>query len=143
MKHVKFEPNINDWEIPALIGIDRCIKRAIVQVLKYAFEDDETYIYFPVEWSQELDQDDPEDFEGGGDGLGGKEVTDPLNVYLRLGLDNGAEKPTYEFNLREALKDTMAACKEDGSFSTGLGRLSVALRAFAEEIDEIIKQGGN
>ena len=63
------------------------------------------------------------------------EVTDPLTVYLRVGLEGDGEKPTYEFNLRQALADSIETCADDGSFSTGLGRLSVALRALADEID--------
>ena len=40
-----------------------------------------------------------------------------------------------KLNLREALADSIQDCANDGSFSTGLGRLSVALRALADEID--------
>jgi len=134
MKHRKYQPDVSDWGITALDELDETItkglRKALSEALTYAFEDDETYIYFPVEWSKEPDEEWP-----GSDGIGGTEVADPLTVYLRVGLECGGEKPTYEFNLREALAETIHDCATDGSFSTGLGRLSVALRALADEID--------
>lgn len=134
MKHKKYKPELSEWGIEALEEVSKTIetglRKAMEEVLHYAFEDDETYIYFPVEWSKEPGEQHP-----GTDGLGGPEVADPLTVYLRLGLDAKGEKPTYEFNLREALADSIETCAADGSFSAGLGRLSVALRALADEID--------
>ena len=134
MKHRKYKPDLSDWGIEALeeVGktIEKRLRKAVAEALHYAFEDDETYIYFPVEWSKEPDEERP-----GTDGLGGPEVADPLTVYLCVGLNSGGETPTYEFNLREALADSINVCAEDGHFSAGLGRLSVALRALADEID--------
>lgn len=134
MKHRKYKPDLSEWGIEALEEVGKAVetglRKAMAEALHYAFEDDETYIYFPVECSKE-----PDEKRRGTDGLGGPEVSDPLTVYLRVGLEGYGEKPTYEFNLRGALADSIEACANDGSFSAGLGRLSVALRALADEID--------
>ena len=142
MKHRKYTPDVSEWGIAALDELGETIssglRKALTEVLTYAFQDDETYIYFPVEWSKEPDEE-----WHGTDGLSGPEVADPLTVYLRVGLECGGEKPTYEFNLRAALADSIKDCANDGSFSTGLGRLSVALRALADEIDAAREKSNN
>lgn len=136
MKHIKFKPDISEWEIDAITEVTEIIQdgllKAVSEALQSAFEDDETYIYFPIEWINE-----PGAERTGTDGIGGKPVTDPLTVYLRVGIEGGVdrEKPTFEFNLRESLADSIDNCAEDGSFSAGLGRLSESLRALADEID--------
>ena len=126
MKHVKYKPELSEWKLEAAEGIFRSVEKAIHraagEALHYAFESDNSYLYFPVEW-------------GDSDGIGGPVVEDPLTIYLRVGLEGDGEKPTFEFNLRDALADTIEACKEDGSFSPGLGRLSDALRDLAAYID--------
>lgn len=122
MKHKSYLPDLSDWNIP-----HQEERQAVESMLHEAFLDDETYLYFPVKWSK---GETP-----GTDGLDGPEVADPLTVYLRVGLDSDGEKPTYQFNLRETLKKTIEDCTQDGSYSIGLGRLSVALRELADEID--------
>ena len=118
--------DLSDWGIRALNDVNQVIGEALLkaveEALDYAFEDDETYFYFPAEWPRS-------------DGVGGPAVADPLTIYLRVGLEGDGEKPTYRFNLREAVAESMAACREDGSSSTGLGRISAALRELADEID--------
>lgn len=127
MKHKKHKIDISDWGIQAFNKVSNILEKsfckAISEVLTYAFEIDETYIDFPVQWERM-------------DGSGVPSVKDPLTVYLHLALDNGDGKlPTYEFNLRDSLSGAIADCAIDGSFSTGLGRLSTALRQLADEID--------
>lgn len=132
MKHVNFKPDLSGLSLGICDELENAISRTLEKVLELAFEDDETYIYFPAEYSKSI--------SGlGTDGVGGPEVDDPLTVYLRVGLDfSEEEKPTYAFNLRMALADTIEACANDGLFSTGLGRISVALRLLADEIDDAI-----
>ena len=119
--------DLSGWDIGALDDISQFIGesllKAVEEVLGHAFEGDETYFYFPAEWPR-------------GDGVGGPVVADPLTIYLRVGLEGmNGEKPTYRFNLRDAVADKIEACREDGSFSTGLGRISCAFRELADEID--------
>jgi hypothetical protein len=126
MKHVKYKPDITEWKLDAIEEVNEAISsmlsKALSEALHLAFENDETYIYFPVEW-------------GDRDGIGGPGVSDPLTVYLCVGLESDENKPTYEFNLRDALMDSIKGCAEHGSFSSGLGRLSESFRALADEID--------
>ena len=135
MKHVTGKVDISELEIEAIDDAIKCLKdqayKAATEVLEYVFADDETYIYFPVEWSG-IDASHPKST----DGLGGPGIKDPLTMYLRVGLDSGEEeKPSYEFNLREVLRDSLADCKNDGSFSGGLERLSIALVELAADIN--------
>lgn len=138
MKHTKFKPDLTGW---GLQEIDRfgemaadALRKLVAEVLHMAFEDDETYIYFPVDWSK-----DPEETCPGSDGIGGPEVKDPLTVYLCVGLEGeNGEKPTYEFNLRDVIFETINVCAEDGSFAPGLRRLSASLRALADNIDAVL-----
>ena len=134
MKHIKYEASIKDWGLvndsPLHNALTKTIEEALTQAISYAFEDDETYIYWPAEWSG-MDSD----------GIGNQPPDDPLTVYLRVGFDNEGEveKPTYSFNLRECLKDTIEQCGIDGSFSTGLKRIRDGLIKLTEEIDEVLK----
>lgn len=134
MKHKKYTADLSGWNLDAVEEItgkiNASIYKAAAEALQYIFDGHQTYIYFPVEWSKE-----PYEAMPGTDGIGGPEVADPLTVYLRVGMGSEDAEPTYEFNLREALADSIELCAEDGSFSAGLGRLSVALRALADEID--------
>lgn len=132
MKHRKYKPDISDWELEAFKVVEQGLRDAVSMALHLAFESDETYIYFPVEWHE----------DSSSDGLGGKSVACPLTVYLRVGLGSyGEEKPTYEFNLRDALSLTIEQCAKDGSSAEGLGRLSVSLRELADDIDRARASG--
>lgn len=133
MKHIKFKADVSNWDLDSIDNLAESIglalRTAVEEVLQLAFEDDETHVYFPVEWSKE-----PDDETAGCDGIGGPEVADPLTVYLRVAIGDG-EKPTFAFNLRRALQDSIDACAQDGSFAAGLGRLSISLRQLADDID--------
>lgn len=139
MKHLKHSPDLSGWGVEAIEKVGRSLNdallEALTEVLGGIFEGDETYIYFPVEWSGHKGR------ALGGDGIGGPEVADPLTVYLRVGMESQGEKPTYRFNLRDALARSLTDCAHDGSFSEGLGRLSEALRTWADEIDAARAQG--
>lgn len=133
MKHIRFTADLTNWGLNSIDelseSIDSALRKTVAEVLQLAFEDDQTEIYFPVQWSKE-----PGEECEGSDGIGGIEVADPLTVYLRVAIGE-AEAPTFSFNLREALQDTMDGCAEDGSWSRGLARLSGALRQLADDID--------
>ncbi len=126
MKHRKYKPDLSGWTLDAFdkasATMETCFRDAVSEALHLALEDGSTYIYFPVEWDDQ-------------DGLSGPAVEDPLTCYLRFGLESDGESPTYEFNLRDALDDSIESCAHDGSFSEGLGRLSLALRQLADEIE--------
>lgn len=96
--------------------------KAAGEAVQYALEDPETRAYFPAEW-------------GDTDGIDGPPVEDPLTVYVRIALHTEGEPPTWEFNIREILQDTIDDCASDGFFSEGLGRISSALRDLADDID--------
>jgi hypothetical protein len=138
MKHVHNEPNLQDWTLSASESeLANYIKRELAELIKLAFADEDTRPFFPVEYSR-----DPENGKKGSDGFGGAEVGDPLTMYLRVALANDTDDlPAFSFNLRETLNDTLEICREDGSYSYGLGRLSKSLRELADSIDSAIEEG--
>ena len=129
LKHREYEVGVPDWDIPAIDAlkeeIDQTIRRTVSEILASTLADDDTYVYFPIEWAAI-----------GEDGIGGK-VPDPLTVYLRVSMpgEETLESPTYEFNLRDVLREDIKECSAGGSYSIGLGMLSAALRDLASEID--------
>lgn len=130
MKHVKHLPNLDDWNTELPNAIQDAFTKALQETLHAAFEDNQTYIYFPIMYAANSDE-----LESGTDGLGGVEVTDPLIIYLRVGLDSESEKPTYSFNLRDNLNEYIQECAEEGSNFESLNRISISLRSLADEID--------
>jgi hypothetical protein len=135
MRHVQKSVDLSGWFLNSLDDASAAVKpfllKAVEDAIALALADDATYAYFPIEWAA----GPGDDFEGC-DGLHeGKEVSDPLTVYMCVGLANSEETPVYAFSLRDALANSLAACAEDGSFSYGLGRLSESLRGLADEID--------
>jgi hypothetical protein len=133
------DPDISGWSIPipALESLRRDIEKVIAEAIDMAMQDTDTYITFPVEWA------DDDGNQEGSDGVCGPAVDDPLTVYLRIAINNSMEPTTYSFSLRDALKDTIETCSEDGSFSSGLKKLSSSLRDLASEIDAAIANGAN
>jgi hypothetical protein len=136
MKHVCGNPKLADWGIDAFENIEQIFRDGLAEVVEHAFAEDDTYIYFPVQYSR-----DPEFGKKGSDGIFGEEVSDPLTVYLRIALAYDDDRPTYSFNLRDSIQDELNYCKEDGSYSFGLSRLSKALRGLADEIDAAVEEG--
>lgn len=136
MKPIQNRPNLNGWDLESIdeakYVLEGLVRKISAEAIEYALTDEMTFISFPVEWDEEpCDKD-----HKGSDGYGGSSVEDPLNMYLSIALDCGdGNLPVYEFNLREALKDSLSDCIRDGSFSYGLGRLSDSLRILADEID--------
>lgn len=140
MKHVDSLPNVSDWGIDAIDKLEKDIssglRAALAEVIHYAMQEDDTYIYFPASYIK-----DTSDTSGNirrTDGVRmGHEVSDPLTVYLRVAATGASkEQPTYSFNLRDALRQDLEYCKNDGSYSYGLGKLAEALRNLADEIDK-------
>lgn len=133
MKHRKHKIDLSDWTLDSVEKVSKLFEDAVFkaasEALQLVFEDDETRIFFPVEWSKE-----PSDSYKGTDGIGGKQVKEPLTVYLQLATSED-EPATFEFNLRSAVIDSIETCAEDGSYFTGLGRLSASLKKLAAEID--------
>lgn len=129
MKKVKFEIDLSEWRLLAVEGLGEAIMeattKATTEALNYAFEGRNSDIYFPITW-------------GSSDGIGDTQVDDPLTVYLCVGLESMGEKPTFKFNLRECLKNTMEECEENGSSSVGLEKLMYALRVLADEIAAVL-----
>lgn len=131
MKKVENNSNLEEWSLVSIDALKDVVLKAAGEAVDIAMEDDETYIYFPIEW----DDGPGAESSARSDGLGGNAVTDPLTVYLTVALDSEGSAPTYSFNLRDCLTNSIKACAEDGSFSYGLGVLSAALRDLADEID--------
>lgn len=141
MKPLLNRPNLKGWCLNSINEANSMLEVLALKIAEEAIEcamkDEMTHISFPVEWDS--DPSNPEDCESS-DGHRGRTVKDPLTMHLDVALDCGDfHSPTYEFNLRDALKDSLLACAEDGSFSYGLGRLSASLRDLADEIDDAIR----
>lgn len=139
MKHIAGFPDVSDWGIDALDTLEQTVStglmKALSEVIHYAMQENDTYIYFPAAYMKNQHNQTKKT-----DGVRrGHEVADPLTLYLRVAAttQNG-EQPTYSFNLRDALQKDLDSCKEDGSYSHGLGRLASALRGLADEIDAVI-----
>ena len=143
LKHVKFKTILDDWNLDVLdnhiLDIKDVVLKGIAEVIDIILKEGDTYIYFPVQYG-----------EDGSDGLGGAPVKDPLTIYVRLGVSEVEENPTFSFNLREALEDEMEdvlrlkkggylkKCLKDGGFK-GLPLISNELKILANEIDEALK----
>jgi hypothetical protein len=111
-------------------GMEQLLLNASRDVLAMALDSNESYLSFPIEWAGA-----PGD-KYSSDGFGGPAVSDPLTMYLTTGLgDRLGSGPTYVFNVREVLQDSIKTCAVDGSFKHGLSLLSAALRELADEID--------
>lgn len=136
MKPLENRPNLEGWTLDSLDEakdiLEGIVRKVAAEAIEYALKDEMTSISFPVEWDEDpCDKDDI-----GSDGHGGRFTKDPLTMHLSIALDCGDENsPVYEFNLREALKDSLSDCISDGYCSYGLGRLSDSLRILADEID--------
>lgn len=138
MKHKKYKPDIAEWNMDALEELNKNILKAVNEAIGYALNDEQTRVYFPVEYSGDPKS---EDEESDSDGIGGGNVEDPLTVYFCIAVcNNDNEVPTYEFNLRDVLSNSIEDCAKDGSYSFGLGRLSASLRTLADEIDAARKK---
>ena len=137
MKHIRFKADISDWSLEsvdsAIQKVNAVIEKSILMVtadaLQYIFSDDETYLMFPTIWFPS-------------DGCNGEAPKDPLEVYLRIGANNGrSEKPIFSFSIRDNLLSAMDDCKNDGSFYTGLALISKSLRNLADELDAALTDG--
>jgi hypothetical protein len=131
LKHVAFVPSLDKWTLEATERYGdknkSVVHKAASEALHYAFQSEETYIYFPAQW-------------GDSDGIDVDSNPDPLNVYLCVDIGWG-HPSVYSTNLREALASTLKDCASDGSFSDGLSRISAALKSLSSEIDMAIKAG--
>jgi len=138
MKHVTTtpKPDLNEWSLDSSEKLSSVINEMVAEALHYSLEDEGTRISLPVVWSEDTCE---QLGWGGGDGLGGPNVEDPLTVYLRIGILSEVEAPTYKFSLRDEVEASLEYFAEDGSYSFGFGRLSVALRELADEIDAAMK----
>lgn len=131
MKRI-FKPiDFSSWDLPEseklLKTIDLAVKKAASEAVKYAFENEEGRLSFPVIWAPESD------------GRRNQAVKDPLDVYVEIPLGEFEDEgPEYIFNLREALKDDIYICADDGSFAQGLEMLRDSLRKLADEIDDAL-----
>lgn len=70
------------------------------------------------------------------DGRRGKDVADPLTIFLvdQDAFDYG-DHVYAEFSLSEALIDYIEQCEEDGSFAHGLRQISASMKDLANRID--------
>jgi hypothetical protein len=126
--------DVSGWDFTAMDVIKDAIDKALNQALAAAFDQKESvYIAWASEWT---------DADGYGDGFTArkpeKKFVEPLDLYVVL-QDMGIEKEENDvvlsFNLRESLSESIAMCKDDGSFADGLKRISTALRALCDDID--------
>ncbi|NEX15229.1 MAG: hypothetical protein C1943_00990 [Halochromatium sp.] len=131
MKRIFNPIDFSSWSLPEseklLKTIDLAVKKAASEAVKYAFENEEGRLSFPVIWAPNSD------------GRRHQAVKDPLDVYVEIPLGEFEDEgPEYIFNLREALKDDIDICAEDGSFARGLEMLRDSLRELAREIDDAL-----
>ena len=147
MQHVDSLPNVFDWGLDSIDKLEKDIstglKAALAEVIHYAMQEDDTYIYFPAVFIRNNNYPDA-DFEKSDGVRRGHEVEDPLTVYLRVAATYaGDEQPTYSFNLRDSLQNDIDSCKEDGSYGYGLAKLASALRELADDIDSAVATGNS
>ncbi len=62
-----------------------------------------------------------------------------MTVYLRIALYTAGEQPTYQFNLRDCIERSMESVCDDEDDQEGFKRISIALRALADDMDLAIK----
>jgi len=130
LTHEYNRPDLTDWALTSLDeaigGLKQLITRAAEEALVLALKDENTRIDWPAIW-------------GDGDGRKKTEPVDPLTIYLSIALgDIDDRDPEYSFNLRAALEDDIAQCREDGSFSDGLSSIMNALRKLADDIESAL-----
>ena len=135
MQHVRETPNIKGWGLLNVDALEEICSNAVNEAIQLAFSYEDTRPYFPIEYSRPNGS--------GSDGYNGDEVTDPLTVYLQIGFEHGDKRPTYSFNVRSALDQTIAECEKDGSWSYGLSRIAEAFRKLADDIDEAVAKGNS
>jgi len=68
-----------------------------------------------------------------GDGRRGKDVADPLTIFL---VGEYGDDVYAEVSLSEALIRDIEICEEDGSFAHGLRQISARMKELASRIDE-------
>ena len=105
MKSNAEKPDISSWRILAAEDAAKAYEKACLdtasEALRYALEDDETYLYFPVMWAW-CDSD----------GLSGKAVEDPLMLYLCLALGDELH-PSYQVSLAKLVDDFLEGVKTE------------------------------
>src|SRR5262245_35424437 len=73
---------------------------------------------------------------GGSDGYGGPVPDDPLTVYI-VRMEDSDDVIERKVSLNDVLQDSLEECLTTGGFSSGLGRIAVALRQLADKIDGV------
>jgi hypothetical protein len=134
MKHVKYKVDIEGIGNETLDLIQsmvvehltKQVQAVAAEAIQNALESSCTSGYFPVSY-------------GDDDGMHGDAVEDPLTVYLCIDIGDPDRQPTYSFSLRDFAECTL--WDANGEYYDGLGRLSAALREFADEIDEARSMG--
>jgi len=129
LKAVAHEPDLSEWELDALDGVlgnfKEWLLKAATEAVTLALKDEDTGVSWPAVWDR-----------------AGKTTVDPLTMKLDVALGSMLdEHPVYAFNIRAALQTYLEDCREDGSFSEGLGKIRNALRNLADEIDAALVFG--
>lgn len=129
--------DITGWRLEALeaiyVGLDKAVKEAVNEL----FNDKESvHVCWGAEWTNA---------DGYGDGATSDspktKFVKPLTIYIVIynaGDDDTNGEVVMSFDLHESLVDTIDMCRNDGSFAPGLRRISTALRALCNEIDDAL-----
>lgn len=140
MKRIHEVVSLDKWGLDALhevtAVVDAYVRKAAAEALALALEAADTHAWFPVTYS--ADPADPDQLPS--DGIEDRNVADPLAVNVTIALHGGdnIQGPIYRTSLREMLKDDFEFPDAAFDHRYGLGQLSAALRAFADEIDGVI-----
>ena len=113
---------LDDKVVDPIIEI---LAKQVDRIISEIMEDESTALDFPGRWK-------------GTDGYNGKEVDDPLTVYLALNAGKHREVPViYSTSLREVLLPRLDAHIRfpQGMGATGYPEIANALRELADEID--------
>ena len=127
MKHVANNPDLSeqDWLNAFAEPILSTLRQMVASTITSALESDQTYAYFPAEWSDS-------------DGIGNSPVENPLTVYVRI--DCGlSEQPTYSFNIDDVIMASMDSFDTESSSST-YRKIADEFRKLADRIDERLRK---